>query len=124
MRKKIVIVKEVVFEAAHNLNNYEGACANMHGHSYKMQVGIKGYEHHLKNGMLVDFKELKQIIQEEIVTRWDHAYLNSKMEEQPSAENMALYAFKAISKRLGTPLEVEFVRLWETATSYVEVSDD
>lgn len=75
----IRITKIFNFETAHVLYNYDGKCKNMHGHSYKLFVTVKGnpindLDHH-KNGMVVDFGDIKKIVKEEIVDIWDHAVL-------------------------------------------------
>lgn len=65
---KATIVKEFTFDAAHRLEGYQGLCQNLHGHTYKLQVGIYGP---VKNeagaaddGMVWDFVKLKQAIKE------------------------------------------------------------
>lgn len=126
MEKKVRVTKEIEFESCHKLSNYVGPCANLHGHSYKMQVTIEGSPLRLQmnNGMLVDFKNLKKIIKERIVDEWDHAYLNDKVTFQPTAENMVIFAADEIQKGITAEypgLIVRSVKLWETSTSFAEV---
>ena len=75
----IRITKIFNFETAHVLYNYDGKCKNMHGHSYKLFVTVKGApiadSSHPKNGMVVDFSDIKKIVQEEIISQWDHGVL-------------------------------------------------
>ena len=75
----IRITKIFTFETAHVLYNYDGKCKNMHGHSYKLFVTVKGTPindiNNVKNGMVVDFGDIKKIVKEEIVDVWDHAVL-------------------------------------------------
>lgn len=59
------------FEIAHNLYPYDGKCYSLHGHSYKVTVEVSG-EQVEPNGMIMDFKELKEIMKEVIP---DHAYI-------------------------------------------------
>jgi len=80
---KVRVTKEFNFEIAHALWNYDGPCKNIHGHSYKLFVTIIGApindERDPKNGMVIDFGDLKQIVKQEIVDELDHAViLNSK----------------------------------------------
>lgn len=75
----IRITKIFTFETAHVLYNYDGKCKNMHGHSYKLFVTVKGKPvndlDNPKNGMVVDFGDIKKIVNEEVVDIWDHAVL-------------------------------------------------
>lgn len=75
----IRITKIFTFETAHVLYNYDGKCKNMHGHSYKLFVTVKGNPindlENPKNGMVVDFGDIKKIVKEEIIDVWDHAVL-------------------------------------------------
>lgn len=75
------------FEAAHHLINYNGPCANMHGHSYVLEVSVFGEVG--PDGFVVDFGELKQLVEQHIVSIYDHAYLN-RLLHQPTAENLLL----------------------------------
>ncbi|WDC84441.1 6-carboxytetrahydropterin synthase [Caloramator sp. mosi_1] len=52
----LTVSKEFNFEAAHMLSEHQGDCKNLHGHSYKMIVEVTG---DIKNGMVIDFKDLK-----------------------------------------------------------------
>ncbi|HLU85688.1 MAG TPA: 6-carboxytetrahydropterin synthase, partial [Vicingaceae bacterium] len=80
----IRITKEFKFEMAHALIGYDGPCKNIHGHSYRLNVTVKGK---VKNGtsdsdegMVVDFGIIKKIVNELIVDKYDHALvLNDKM---------------------------------------------
>ena len=71
------ITKEFKFEMAHALYGYDGLCANIHGHSYKLWVTVKGEvkneNGHTKDGMLMDFTDLKSIVKPEIVDKYDHS---------------------------------------------------
>ena len=124
------VVKEFKFEAAHYLPNYEGACANMHGHSYKLQVAVSGSIE--KNGMVLDFAELKKIVNMLIIQHLDHVCLNEVPKffgfpvDMPTAENMVVW----MAERLTIPLQREgaklaFVKLWETDTSFaMQIADE
>lgn len=118
----VTIVKEFTFDAAHKLENHLGKCRNLHGHTYKLQVGVYGP---VKNepgapddGMVLDFDELKQAVKGEILDKLDHQYLNDVLPFRPTAENMAVWMVQVL-RRAG--LRVEFIRLYETPTSYIEV---
>lgn len=77
MTTKIRVTKEFTFEMAHALWNYDGPCKNVHGHSYRLFVTLSGSPvddaSDPKNGMVIDFSDLKRIVSEEIVRIFDHA---------------------------------------------------
>ena len=75
----IHLTKIFRFEAAHALMGYDGRCRNIHGHSYEMRVTVKGMpimdDSSPKNGMVMDFGDLKRIVNEEIIDHYDHAFI-------------------------------------------------
>lgn len=140
---KIRITKEIRFEMAHALWNYDGLCKNIHGHSYKLFITILGSpisdENNPKLGMVMDFSDLKQILKEEIIDVFDHSLVISKKadqaminrapemfdrlivtEYQPTCENMVADFAQKISSRLPREVELYSLRLYETETSYAE----
>ena len=78
----IRITKSFSFETGHALYGYDGLCKNVHGHSYKLFVTVIGQPiddtNHVKYGMVIDFKDLKKIVKEEIVDVFDHATVFNK----------------------------------------------
>ena len=72
---KIRLTKEFSFEAAHLLEGYDGACREIHGHSYRLFVTVRGVPvcdgRNPKLGMVMDFGQLKRIVGEEVVQRLD-----------------------------------------------------
>ena len=73
MSPLIRVTKEFPFEMAHVLWNYDGPCKNVHGHSYRLFVTIYGTpstnQDDPKNGMVIDFSDLKSIIKKQIFRR-------------------------------------------------------
>lgn len=128
MKRNLSISKGFKFEASHQLPNYVGKCANLHGHTYTLQVTV-GADPSLvpldKSGILIDFGTLKRIVNEEIINKYDHRHLNDFF-PMPSAEMMVLLFAAAISKRLlehDAALRLEKVRLYEGAgDNYAEVT--
>lgn len=139
----IRVTKEFNFEIAHALWNYDGPCANIHGHSYRMFVTVIGEpindSGNPKNGMVIDFGDLKKIIKQEIITPLDHAIiLNKKAQEslkslnnqmfkkqyfvdyQPTCENMVIDFVKKIQDQIPDHLKLHSLKLHETATSFAE----
>lgn len=109
------ITKEFNFEAAHILPWHKGLCQNLHGHSYKLFVTIEGPLN--KNGIIMDFGDLKKIVQKKIIDKYDHSYLNNYF-ENPTCEIMVRKFLSILKSSLR--VETITVRLYETATSCAE----
>ena len=121
---KVYVTKEFEFEAAHHLINYDGACANVHGHSYKLQVTISGIVDPLNTDyatdcMVMDFKDLKRLVDSHIIQTHDHSDLND-IYDNPTAEIMVVSMFRLLKEVLPKDVELESVKLWETSTSFAE----
>lgn len=140
----IRLTKEFSFEAAHALEGYDGACREIHGHSYRLFVTVKGAPSERaedpKCGMVMDFGALKRIVNEEVVSRLDHALVLRATEAaepllallgerfgnivttdyQPTCENMLADFAERIAPRLPDGVSLHALRLYETAASYAE----
>lgn len=119
----ILATKIFRFEACHHLPNYDGKCKNPHGHSYKLEVTVFGdmnkEKGHPKEGMLIDFKDLKAIVNEKVVDIYDHQDLNQFF-EIPTAEIMVEQIAFDIIASLPAGVYLKSCKLWETDTSYAE----
>lgn len=142
--KIIRLTKAFTFETAHALHGYDGKCKNIHGHSYKLFVTVKGKPSEdlddVKLGMVMDFGDLKKIVNKEIVHIFDHAILLNEnsphkilgekllveghtvvfTDYQPSAENMILWIVEKIKPLLPENIELVALKLHETENSYAE----
>jgi len=137
----IRITKEFKFEMAHALHGYDGLCKNIHGHSYKLWVTVKGEvkndSGNPKDGMVLDFDVLKSIVKPEIINKYDHSLVlnaNSPHSEidlsafekvfflpyQPTSENLVMDFALKIKSKLPQEIELYKVVLSETATSFAE----
>lgn len=139
----IRVTKEFKFEAAHALLGYDGLCKNIHGHSYILYVTVIGTpiedESNSKLGMVYDFGDLKFIVSNEIVKKFDHSIILNKNSEtssfdnltemfsrkhytvyQPTCENMVIDFVEKIKKHLPEDIKLYSVKLYETATSSAE----
>ena len=140
----IRITKQFSFEAGHALYGYDGKCKNVHGHSYKLSVTVIGNKitdtKNVKLGMVIDFGDLKKIVSEEIVDKFDHATIFNKntphiklaetlkneghdvilVNYQPTSECMVADFAEKISKRLPQGVKLFSLKLQETETSYAE----
>ncbi|WP_101846307.1 6-carboxytetrahydropterin synthase QueD [Halobacillus sp. Marseille-P3879] len=121
--KRVLVSKEFTFDAAHHLHCYEGKCKNLHGHTYKVVFGISGYTDDI--GLVIDFGDIKSIWKEKIEVYLDHRYLNDTLPNMnTTAENMVVWIYEKMQEALSNEREdyrVEFVKLYETPTSYAEV---
>lgn len=102
------------FSSAHNLRGYKGKCEDLHGHNWRVSITARAKDL-TENGMVVDFKELKQLLND-IITDLDHKHLN-EMEYfknvNPTSENIARYIYERISCKK-TDFDVKEVTVWET----------
>lgn len=130
----LTITKEFQFDAAHRLwsdnlseeqnRQIYGNCANLHGHTYRLQVTVSGTVR--ADGMILNFTELKSFVQETLLTRYDHAYLN-ELEEYDNmpvtAENMVSHIYNVLDEKL-SPKDVllQSVILYETPTSWATIT--
>jgi len=113
------------FAAAHNLNNYQGECENLHGHNWRVEVCVTARELD-KAGLCIDFKILKAETKELLATL-DHKYLNDLAQFKdlsPSSENISRYLFHELGRRLNNDnIKVEMITVWESdfaCASYYE----
>lgn len=140
----IRVTKIFNFETAHALFGYEGKCKNIHGHSYKLCVTILGQpiieKNHPELGMVLDFGDLKKIVNRTIVDRLDHAILLNENTEhkvlgmhlskqghkviftdyQPTCENMLIDFAQKLQKELPENISLVKLKLFETENSYGE----
>jgi len=117
------VCKTFNFDAAHKLPDYEGKCRNLHGHTYKLEVEVRG-EVDRSSGMVIDFTKLSKIVHEWVVDIYDHSYLNNYW-KNPTAEVMLLSIWnELVAKTLDFEgAKLSRLRLWETPTSYAEIQE-
>ena len=143
MSQLIRVTKEFPFEMAHVLWNYDGPCKNVHGHSYRLFVTLAGYPSedplNAKNGMVIDFGDLKKIVKKEIVSIFDHSVVLSnqidkekaemfaklfgntvQVSYQPTCENLVSDFAVRIASHLPSGVKLHSLKLYETANSFAE----
>ncbi len=119
---RMEIYKEFSFDSAHFLPNVPDGhkCKNMHGHTYRLRVFIKG-EPDPHFGWIMDFKELKDALGT-VIDQLDHKLINDiKGLENPTAENITLWIWKQIKPLLPLLSKIE---LYETPTTGVIYSGE
>lgn len=143
MNQIIRVTREFTFEMAHVLWNYDGPCRNVHGHSYRLFVTVSGVPindmQNPKNGMVIDFTDLKSIVLGEVVNVFDHSAVISNdfdkqkaemmsrtfgntviVNYQPTCENLVADFAIRIKKHLSGGVTLHSLKLYETAKSYAE----
>jgi 6-pyruvoyltetrahydropterin/6-carboxytetrahydropterin synthase len=143
MTSVIRVTKEFGFEMAHVLWNYDGPCRNVHGHSYRLFVTLSGIPvqdpSNPKNGMVIDFTDLKKIVKNEIIRVFDHSVVVSKnhdktkidmfmtlfgntvlVDYQPTCENLVSDFATRIINKLPEGIKLHNLKLYETANSFAE----
>lgn len=137
----ISVTKIFRFEMGHAIDGYEGMCKYIHGHSYVLHVSIAGAEAGDRAlpppGFVIDFKELKKIVNEKVVHKLDHSLVLSEQYLQkhpgagqgqnlmtwpyePSAENILYYIREELLQSLPGEYRIVRLTLWETADSFAE----
>ena len=135
------VTKQFHFEMAHALLDYDGPCKNIHGHSYQLNVTVKGMvktnTSDSDEGMVVDFGIIKKIVKELVVDVFDHALVLNERAEidvsnfefmnklirvpyQPTCENMLVHFAKTIQQNLPSHIKLHSLFLRETNTSFAE----
>ena len=118
------VCKRFYFDAAHHLPYYEGKCHNVHGHRWYLDVEVSGQvqDQGPKTGMIIDFSDLKKIVNSAVIDVLDHTDLNLKV-GNPTAENMVEMFSRFIGEELffvDCETTLERLRLYETPDAYAE----
>jgi 6-pyruvoyltetrahydropterin/6-carboxytetrahydropterin synthase len=142
MIHEVSITKILRFEAAHVIHGHSGGCGRIHGHSYELHVTValakplSGYIDGL--GMVFDFKELKKLMNDNVIGLLDHRLLVSKrylevsglsfsedeilaLDAEPTAENLLIFINEKMTGLLPVQIRLSILRLWETRDSYAEM---
>jgi 6-pyruvoyltetrahydropterin/6-carboxytetrahydropterin synthase len=141
------ITTRLEFDAGHRIPNHKSNCKNLHGHRYAIEVTVTGPIHEDSEssdfGMVIDFSDVKQIIKDLVVERWDHAFIVYQDDKEiinflntipnhktvifpvvPTAENMASEAYRILSvefnKRFNHQLTIKRIRMYETPNSWAD----
>ena len=118
------ICKEFTFDAAHQLPNHAGKCQQLHGHTYKVRVYLRGkvrpFDGSSNEGMVEDFAVVKEVFKRKIESVCDHQFLNKTVPlPTPTAESLAGWMLRTLREELPSVVKV---RVYETPTSYAEVT--
>ncbi|MBK7122493.1 MAG: 6-pyruvoyl tetrahydropterin synthase family protein [Chitinophagaceae bacterium] len=129
------------FEMAHAIHGHTGNCKNIHGHSYELHVTVSTglFEPGFipAPGFIMDFKEIKNMVREAVIEKFDHSLLLSRrfmaanpslsslqnlviFDEEPTAENLLLYFKQVLQQLLNDKIKLVRLLLFETKDSYAE----
>lgn len=147
--KKIRITKKFSFDMAHALYGYDGPCKNIHGHTYHLSITLIGNPiediKKTKLGMVIDFGDLKEIVNKHIIHVFDHALvlnqeapysksevISNEFEKvilvpfQPTCENLLLHFVDILKDKFSISTPLTNIRLEETPSSFAEwfISDN
>ena len=143
---KLIITKQFRFEMAHMLEGHPGMCKNLHGHSYILEVSVSSND---DNDMIIDFSELKHIVNKCIVYKLDHAFAYDSLSTdpcqtsivdtlnkfslktfafsgRPTAENMSKQIYHIIDNEIklsSCNISLVKVRLYETVTGWCDYQE-
>lgn len=131
---KTAITRKMHFNAAHRLHNSEwsddvnkevfGKCNNVlyHGHNYELEVKVIGVVNP-ETGFLLDVKDLKRIVNEKVINRFDHKNLNVEVPDfkalNPTVENIARVIYDKIRVEISEELDIK-ITLYETPRNFAE----
>ena len=134
MSNKVAVYRKEHFNAAHRLNNPDwdettnkrvfGKCNNphFHGHNYELVIKVTG-EPDAQTGYVIDMKVLSEIVQDNVIERFDHKNLNEDTAEfknlNPSAENIAIVIYNILRDKIELKFDLQ-VRLYETERNFVD----
>jgi 6-pyruvoyltetrahydropterin/6-carboxytetrahydropterin synthase len=134
MEKKVAVFRREHFNAAHRLYNQGwtdaenkdvfGKCSlpNYHGHNYELEVKVVGVVDE-RTGFVMDMKKLSDLVQAQVLERFDHKNLNLDTEEfktlNPTAENIAIVIHNLLRPYIDASMEL-MIRLYETPRNFVE----
>src|SRR5947209_2614352 len=130
----IYLTRKAEFSASHYYHNPElspeenarlfGKCNNPHGHghNYTLEVTVKGAVD-ARSGFVVDLKELKEIMNREVIDALDHRFLNKEVPEFraqiPTTENVAIAIWQRLEPKLRVA-RLHRVRVYETVDLFVD----
>ncbi|MEN9684876.1 MAG: hypothetical protein RLZZ28_662 [Bacteroidota bacterium] len=133
------VTKIFRFETAHAIHGYNGHCKNIHGHSYVLHVTVAMAGHNSgfieSPGFIIDFKDLKQYVNEKVISRFDHQLILSEAfikanptvaesenihiwKVEPTAENILLHIRNELQQVFPPEVVLHKLTIFETSDSY------
>ena len=117
IRKKMILIKKFTFEAGHYLPGHP-KCGTQHGHSWSLKISIEGQVK--ENGMIMDFSELKGLVDFYVLNYLDHKNLNDQFQFVPTCENLAIWIWSQLESILSSSgVRLHKIELSETSDNQV-----
>lgn len=137
----MLVTKQIEIDMGHRVPNHKSKCRNLHGHRYKIEVGVDDKlittEGASDEGMVIDFSDLKEVMMTEIDDIFDHGLCLYREDEFvpvlkesgistklllvdtiPTAENLCILWFNVLKEALlERNIAIKYVKVWETPTS-------
>jgi len=129
---RVTVSRSVEFDSAHYLPGYSGKCSRVHGHRWKVEIGVNGPINR-ETGMVIDFHDLEGFLQRNILNLLDHCCLNDLSSDPeglqpilspPTAEVITEYIWEQLRGYIGKldlDIRREFVKVWESPDSCAEI---
>lgn len=105
----MIIGKKFKFESAHSLPEYDGKCANLHGHTYILEVEVWGQKD--LSGMVIDLNKLTELVKP-VIDIYDHQLLNTLM-DNPTVENLVSRIKELLELQLNNGVRLQSIKLQE-----------
>ncbi len=125
MSQQFILKTLLDFASAHRLVGYDGDCAKLHGHNWKIEVEVIGSKLN-SIGMVIDFKKIKKHAKK-VIAELDHSYLNDHpyfANTNPTAENIAQYIYQAIQSKIEKKtVKMHRLTVWENDRNCVIYSE-
>ena len=120
------VCKTFEFAYAHKLPNHSGKCKNLHGHQGTLEIEIidslelrRDFPNDISSeGMIIDFYDLKSMVNSYIIDELDHHYLNDVLDVVPTSENIVMWIVGKLTGIFGPSLIR--VRVYESPSSWAE----
>jgi len=119
----MIVAKSIEFDAAHFLPGYKGKCSSLHGHRWRVEIGVEG-RLDPTTGMVIDFTLLKDFLNTYIMDNLDHSLLNDKL-DNPTAENLVVLInsyYLSWRCKFASDIKLKWIKVWETEDSYALLS--
>ena len=112
----MILIKSFDFDSAHFIPNHP-KCGNTHGHCWQLKVSLEGEPN--ETGMLIDFHLVKDIVDENIIKKLDHKFLNEVLDFAPTCENLTKWIWKQLEDKWPKNIKLQRIKLAETKGNYI-----
>jgi 6-pyruvoyltetrahydropterin/6-carboxytetrahydropterin synthase len=115
---------EKIISCAHQLREYDGPCARVHGHNWRIKIEVQS-ENLDNNGIAIDFSELDAKLWD-VIGPFDHQMINTIPPFDtlnPTAENLVKFIYEQLKLKFSDQISLKKVSVWETDQYMVSYED-